>query len=83
MKIDVGTQYKITESVRRNFNSAEALTVIRQTNNTIQFTLNDKKGYGAMPIQHMQYLLKKNYITQSSPTKRQLLIRENEREQIV
>ncbi|RXI95546.1 hypothetical protein DS745_24140 [Anaerobacillus alkaliphilus] len=83
MKIDVGTEYKITESVRRNFNSAEALTVIRQTNNTIQFTLNGKNGYGAMPLQHMQYLLKKNYITQSSGTKRQFLSRENKEEQIV
>ncbi|MFN7249750.1 MAG: hypothetical protein ACK4M9_03075 [Anaerobacillus sp.] len=82
MKIEVGTEYKISEHVKQNFNFADALTVIRHTGSIVQFTLNGKNGHGSMPIQHLQYLLKKNQLTQT-PSKRQLLLSETDEEQIV
>jgi hypothetical protein len=59
MLIEKGTEYQISDRTKRNFNSAEALTIIRQNENVIQFTLKDGKGHGSMPIQHFQYLVNK------------------------
>jgi hypothetical protein len=77
MSIEEGTIYQISQNVKGFFNSAEALTVIRDNGVTIQFTLGDGKGHGSMPIQHLQYLLKRSELTQISH-KRDLLSAESE-----
>lgn len=66
MLIEEGTKYQITEEVKGFFNSAE--TMIVKTNNgiTVQFILGDSKGHGSMPIDHLNYLLKKANLTQIS-----------------
>jgi hypothetical protein len=66
MLIEEGTKYQITEEAKGFFNSAE--TMIVKTNNgiTVQFILGDSKGHGSMPIDHLNYLLKKANLTQIS-----------------
>lgn len=77
MAIETGTIYQISQNVKGFFNSAEALTVIRDNGVTIQFTLGDGKGHGSMPVQHLQYLLKRSELTQI-PHKRGLLTADSE-----
>lgn len=77
MSIEEGTKYQISKGIKSFFNSAETLTVIRQNGITVQFTLEDGKGHGSMPIQHLHYLLKRNDLTQMK-NKRSLLNTENE-----
>lgn len=76
MMIEEGTKFQITEEAKGFFNSAE--TMIVKTNNgiTIQFILGDSKGHGSMPIDHLNYLLKKANLTQIS-NDRMLLDDEN------
>jgi hypothetical protein len=72
MLIEEGTKYQITEEAKGFFNSAE--TMIVKTNNgiTVQFILGDSKGHGSMPIDHLNYLLKKANLTQISNDRIQL-----------
>jgi hypothetical protein len=81
MQIEEGTKYQIAQNIKGFFNSAETLTVIRDNGMTIQFTLADSKGHGAMPVQHLNYLLKRSELTQI-PNKRAFLNTENNEEQI-
>ncbi|WP_077213310.1 hypothetical protein [Bacillus dakarensis] len=78
--IEVGTKYQISKGIKGFYNSAETLTVVRNYGMTIQFTLGDGKGQGAMPIQHLQYLLKRADLTQVK-SKRMLLNSEEMEEQ--
>lgn len=80
MTIEEGTKYQISQNIKGFFNSAEALTIIRDNGVTIQFTLADSKGYGSMPVQHLNYLLKRSELTQI-PNKRAFLNSENSEEQ--
>lgn len=82
MLIEEGTDYQISEKYKRNFNSAETLTIIRQYENVIQFTFRDGKGHGSMPLQHFQYLLTRKELTQVI-NKRLHLSEDNEGQQIV
>ncbi len=81
MSIDAGTRYQISSTIKGYYNSAESLTVIRNNGVTIQFTLAEGKGYGSMPIQHFQYLLKRSELTPMT-NKKSLLSQENQDEQI-
>ncbi|WP_332692566.1 hypothetical protein [Halalkalibacter lacteus] len=81
MNIEKGTEYQISQVIKSHFNSAEILTVIRHSGNIVQFTLPEGKGHGSMPYQHMQYLLKKNELTQIN-NKRSLLKADQEEEKI-
>lgn len=64
MFIEEGTMFQISPGIKGFFNSAEALTVIRHNGITVQFMLNDDKGRGSMPMQHLNYLLKRADLTQ-------------------
>lgn len=64
MQIEIGAKYQLSESIKSYYNSAHYLTVIRHNGITVQFTLEDGKGYGAMPIQHFNYLLKRSDLAQ-------------------
>ena len=82
MSIEEGARFQISQVIQGNFNSAESLTVIANNGVTIQFTLEDGKGYGSMPVEHLEYLLKKSNLTKI-PSKRSLLkTTENDEEQI-
>ncbi len=81
MSIDAGMRYQISSKIKSYYNSAESLTVIRNNGITIQFTLAEGKGYGSMPIQHFQYLLKRSELTQMT-NKKSLLNQEIQDEQI-
>lgn len=72
MSIEEGTKYQISQVINGNFNSAETMTVTSNNGITVQFTLGDSKGYGSMPIEHLNYLLKKANLTQI-PNKRVLV----------
>jgi hypothetical protein len=64
MQIEEGTKYQISQGIKGFFNSAETMTVIRNNGVTIQFQLGDNKGRGSMPIEHLNYLLKKDNLTE-------------------
>jgi hypothetical protein len=81
MNTDKGTEYEISSSIKSCFNSAELLTIIRLSGNIVQFTLEEGKGYGSMPLQHFQYLLKKNALLLVT-NKRTILNADLEEEQI-
>ncbi|MDQ0201356.1 hypothetical protein [Neobacillus ginsengisoli] len=81
MSIDVGTKYQISQAVKEFFNSAESMTVLSNNGITVQFMLGDSKGRGSMPLEHLNYLLKKDNLT-LIPTKRLFLNTENNEEQI-
>ncbi|MEH7336214.1 hypothetical protein V7161_26670 [Neobacillus drentensis] len=81
MSIKEGTKFQISQGIQSYFNSAESLTVLSNNGITIQFTLGDGKGYGSMPIEHLDYLLKKSNLS-LIPNKRSLLSTEHDEEQI-
>ncbi|MGG5254236.1 hypothetical protein ACQYAD_12140 [Neobacillus sp. SM06] len=81
MSIEAGSRYQISSTIKGYYNSAESLTVIRNNGITIQFTLAEGKGYGSMPIQHFQYLLKRSELTPMT-NKKSLLSQEIQDEQI-
>jgi hypothetical protein len=78
MSIETGMKYQISQSIKGNFNSADSLTVTTNNGITIQFTLDDGKGYGSMPLDHLNYLLKRSNLTPITSSKRVLLNPENE-----
>ncbi|MED3623587.1 hypothetical protein [Neobacillus thermocopriae] len=69
MPIEEGAKFQISQEVQRNFNSAESLTVTSNNGITIQFTLADGKGYGSMPVDHLNYLLKRSNLTKITSKK--------------
>jgi hypothetical protein len=78
MQIETGMKYQISQSIKGNFNSAESLTVTTNNGITVQFILEDGKGYGSMPLDHLNYLLKRSNLTQITTNKRVLLNTDNE-----
>ncbi|MEH7180429.1 hypothetical protein [Neobacillus vireti] len=78
MQIETGMKYQISQNIKGNFNSADTLTITTNNGITVQFTLEDGKGYGSMPIDHLNYLLKRSNLTPSTTNKRVLLSPENE-----
>jgi hypothetical protein len=81
MIIEEGSKYQISQSVKGFFNAAETMTVKSYNGVTVQFILGDSKGHGSMPVEHLQYLLKKSNLT-VIPNKRSLLNTEINEEQI-
>ncbi|PLS08574.1 hypothetical protein [Neobacillus cucumis] len=81
MLIEEGNRYQISQNVKGFFNSAETMTVKSNNGVTVQFILGDSKGHGSMPIEHLQYLLKRSNLT-VIPNKRSLLNNELNEEQI-
>ena len=81
MFIEEGTKYQISQGVKGYFNSAETMTVLTNNGITIQFTLGDGKGHGSMPVDHLNYLLKKSNLTQI-PNKRFVLNMDSNEEHI-
>ncbi|MCM2532456.1 hypothetical protein NDK43_08750 [Neobacillus pocheonensis] len=63
MLIEEGTKYQISIGAKEYFNAAETLTVKSNNGITIQFSLGDSKGHGSMPVDHLNYLLKKDNLT--------------------
>lgn len=83
MLIEIGTKFQISQSVKGFFNSSESLTVITNNGVTVQFTLDDGKGRGSMPLDHLNYLLKRANLTQiTTNSKRLLLNNDNTEEKI-
>ncbi|NWQ43733.1 hypothetical protein MLOOGBEN_23825 [Bacillus sp. EB106-08-02-XG196] len=78
MSIETGMKYQISQSIKGNFNSADSLTVTTNNGITIQFTLEDGKGHGSMPLDHLNYLLKRSNLTLIPSNKRVLLTPDNE-----
>jgi hypothetical protein len=81
MSITEGTKYQISQGIKEFFNSAETMTVLSNNGITVQFMLGDSKGRGSMPLEHLNYLLKKDNLT-LIPNKRLFLNTENSEEQI-
>jgi hypothetical protein len=82
MSIEAGTKFQISQTIKSNFNSSEALTVVNNNGITVQFTLDDGKGRGSMPLDHLNYLLKRANLTQVKNNKRILINDENNEEKI-
>lgn len=81
MSIEEGSKFQISQGIQSYFNAAEAFTVTSNNGVTVQFKLEDGKGAGAMPIEHLHYLLKKSNLT-IVPNKRVLINTETNEEQI-
>lgn len=81
MLIEKGTKYQISQGVKGFYNSAETMTVKSNNGVTVQFILGDSKGHGSMPLDHLNYLLKKSSLTQI-PNKLMLLNTDTDDEQI-
>ncbi|ARK30610.1 hypothetical protein [Halalkalibacter krulwichiae] len=79
MTFELGTEYKIAHVMPGVFNSADTLTIVRQSGDIVQFTLGNGKGRGAMPVDHLKYLLNKNELTVN---KRSLLNHDDTNEKI-
>ena len=82
MSIDIGSKYQISQKIKGNFNSSEALTVTNNNGITVQFILDEGKGRGSMPLEHLNYLLKKAGLTQVTSNKRGLINDEKNEEKI-
>ncbi|MDQ0154570.1 hypothetical protein [Robertmurraya andreesenii] len=80
MSVKVGTKYQITNAIKGYYNSAETMTITRLSGSTVQFILEDGKGYGSMPIQHLQYLLKRTELTIFDDKKQFLQLEEQEQD---
>jgi hypothetical protein len=78
MPIETGMKYQISQSIKGNFNSADSLTVTTNNGITVQFTLEDGKGHGSMPLDHLNYLVKRSNLTLVPTNKRVLLNTDNE-----
>ncbi|MEH7009593.1 hypothetical protein V7087_02065 [Neobacillus niacini] len=78
MSIETGMKYQISQNIKGNFNSAESLTVTTNNGITVQFILEDGKGHGSMPLDHLNYLLKRSNLTPITSNKRVLLNTDNE-----
>ncbi len=78
MPIETGMKYQISQSIKGNFNSADSLTVTTNNGITVQFTLEDGKGHGSMPLDHLNYLVKRSNFTLVPTNKRVLLNTDNE-----
>lgn len=78
MQIEAGMKYQISQGIKGNFNSADSLTVTTNNGVTVQFTLEDGKGHGSMPLDHLNYLLKRSNLSPITPNKRVLLSSETE-----
>jgi hypothetical protein len=78
MSNEIGMKYQISQNIKGNFNSAESLTVTTNNGITVQFTLEDGKGYGSMPLDHLNYLLKRSNLTPITSNKRVLINQDNE-----
>jgi hypothetical protein len=63
MSIEKGTKYQISQVIKGNFNYAETMIVTSNNGITVQFALGESKGHGSMPIEHLNYLLKKDNLT--------------------
>jgi hypothetical protein len=72
MSIGIGTKYQISKDIKGYYNSAETMTITNLNERTVQFTLGDGKGHGSMPLQHLNYLIKRTELTPVS-NKRHLL----------
>ncbi|MCM3567679.1 hypothetical protein [Neobacillus mesonae] len=72
MSIEEGTKLQISQGIQSYFNSADSMTVITNNGTTVQFLLSDGKGHGAMPVDHLNYLMKRSNLT-IIPNKRTLL----------
>ncbi|UII54215.1 hypothetical protein LS684_10960 [Cytobacillus spongiae] len=77
MTVEAGMKFEISNAVKGYFNSAETMVIIREKGSIVQFSLADGKGHGSMPVQHFQYLLRKENLI---PIKnnRMMLTRETE-----
>jgi hypothetical protein len=83
MSIETGTKFQISQNIKGNFNSADLLTVTTNNGITVQFILDEGKGRGSMPLDHLNYLLKRANLTQiSTSNKRSLLNNDNNEEKI-
>ncbi|WP_045521712.1 hypothetical protein [Neobacillus niacini] len=78
MSIETGMKYQISQNIKGNFNSAESLTVTTNNGITVQFILEDGKGHGSMPLDHLNYLLKRSNLTPITSNKRVILNTDNE-----
>ncbi|MCF6411728.1 hypothetical protein [Pseudalkalibacillus salsuginis] len=64
MNIKDGTVYQIMDNSLGNFNSAKTLKITSHHRSIVSFNLGNQQGYGSMPVQHLRYLLKRNYLTE-------------------
>lgn len=75
MFIKAGLKYEIANNIKDIYYNSEYLTIVRMNEKTIQFMLDEGKSRGSMPIQHFQYLLKRNEL-KPFPMKHQLITEE-------
>ncbi|MDG5788415.1 hypothetical protein QA612_13075 [Evansella sp. AB-P1] len=81
MKMEQGLIYSISKESKKNFFSSNTLTILRVNERSIQFSLENGKGHGTMPMEHFHYLIKNNSISEVL-SKRAIVEMDNNEERI-
>ncbi|ADU30498.1 hypothetical protein [Evansella cellulosilytica] len=63
MKIDIGTKFEIASLIKDIYFGSDMLEITYVGEKTVKFTLSNNKGRGAMPIDHLKFLLKGNSLS--------------------
>ncbi|WP_349407398.1 hypothetical protein [Pseudalkalibacillus sp. SCS-8] len=66
MNLKDGTVYEILDPSSLNFNSARTLRITSHFRSVVSFSLGEEQGYGSMPVQHLRYLLKRNFLKEAA-----------------
>ena len=59
-----GTEFEISPENKLHFKSAKTLKIIEKNDSIVQFTFGEGESKGTMPVQHLEYLLKRKELTQ-------------------
>ncbi|WP_088034193.1 hypothetical protein [Evansella clarkii] len=66
MDIYKGAEFDISEDNKLHFKRGDTLKISQKKGSFVQFTLGDGRSYGTMPLQHLEYLLKKRELIEKS-----------------
>lgn len=75
LEVKVGMEFTLSPRLKNSYFSAETLEIVQADEKTVKFILREGKGRGSMPIQHLNYMIKKKDLVkvQSSSQRRRLL----------
>ncbi|UTR10520.1 hypothetical protein MM300_22065 [Evansella sp. LMS18] len=66
MDIYKGAEFDISEDNKLHYKKGDTLKISQKKGSFVQFTLGDGRSYGTMPLQQLEYLLKKRELIEKS-----------------
>lgn len=75
IEVKVGMEFTLSPRLKNSYFSAESLEIVQADEKTVKFILKEGKGRGSMPVQHLNYMIKKKDLVekQASSQRRRLL----------